>query len=275
MPENLDHARTYIEQYAPPGAKIAVILGSGLGSFGDSLTASVYVRTNQIPAYPVSTVAGHEGRLVFGTWSGIPVIAVQGRTHYYEGYSAKQITFIVRILAALGIKLLIVTNAAGGINRRLKPGDLMLITDHINLMFTNPLIGSLDYGEPRFPDMSDAYAHRYRQVAEEIARTRKIGLKFGTLYASSGPSYETGAEVRMIAKLGGDAVSMSTIPEVIAANHAGMAVLGISCITNMATGISRVPLSHDEVTATADRVRKKFIYLLTGIIEQLGKSKEF
>lgn len=275
MPEALTEALAYLRQKRVPPAKVAVILGSGLGSFAEHLQDTIEIPSNQIPHYPVSTVAGHDGKLVFGSWAGTPIVAVKGRTHYYEGYDIKKVTFIVRILAALDIELLIVTNAAGGINRHFAPGDLMLITDHINLMFTNPLVGHLDHGEPRFPDMSDPYTGKFQKCAVDVASSRNIILKRGTLYASTGPSYETRAEIRMIEKLGGDAVSMSTVPEVIAANHAGLAVIGISCITNLATGISTTPLSHEEVTSTADRVRKKFIYLLTGIIERVGKSIHF
>jgi purine-nucleoside phosphorylase len=236
------------------------------------LKNTIEIKSNEIPFYPVSTVIGHEGKLIFGYWEKIPLVAVKGRTHYYEGYDIKQVVFIIRILAALGVKLLIVTNAAGGINRRLKPGDLMLISDQINLMFANPLIGPVEFGEPRFPDMSDAYSEKFQRDVEDIAMARNIQLKKGTLYASSGPSYETRSEVKMVEKFGGDAVSMSTIPEVIAANHSGLSVIGISCITNMATGISTKPLSHDEVTQTAAQARNKFFYLITGIIERLGKS---
>ena len=275
MTGQLTEAVDYISAQGVARARIAIILGSGLGSFADDLAEPVIISGRQIPHYPVSTVAGHDGKLVSGSWSGEPVLAVKGRTHYYEGYDIRQVTFIVRILAALGVKLLIVTNAAGGVNRRFRPGDLMLITDHINQMFANPLIGPLDYGEPRFPDMSDPYAQKYQKVAEEVALAERIPLQRGTLYVSTGPSYETRSEIRMIEKAGGDAVSMSTVPEVIAANHAGLNVLGISCITNMATGISSTPLSHDEVTRTADQVRKKFISLITGIIERLSESKDF
>ena len=275
MTTQLTEAVDYIAAQGVARADIAIILGSGLGSFADDLAEPVIIPARQIQHYPVSTVAGHDGKLESGSWSGEPILAVKGRTHYYEGYEIGQVTFIVRILAALGVKLLIVTNAAGGVNRRFKPGDLMLITDHINQMFANPLIGPLDFGGPRFPDMSDPYAQKYRKVAEEVALARMIPLQSGTLYVSTGPSYETRSEIRMIEKAGGDAVSMSTVPEVIAANHAGLNVLGISCITNMATGISTSPLSHDEVTRTADQVRKKFMSLITGIIEQLSESKDF
>jgi len=275
MSEKLAKAIQFISKASLPESNLAIILGSGLGSFADHLKDSVEIQCDQIPYYPISTVEGHDGKLVVGYWKETPVIAVKGRTHYYEGYNIKQVTFIVRILAALGVKLLIVTNAAGGISQHFKPGDLMLITDHINMMFSNPLIGPLDYGEPRFPDMSCPYSKKYQELAETVAVSKKIDLKRGILYVSTGPSYETRSEVKMIGKIGAEAVSMSTVPEVIAANHAGLAVIGISCITNLATGINRSPLSHEEVTRTADRVRTKFIYLISGIIEQLKRSKDF
>lgn len=275
MSEQLIEATSFIKQHAVPDVKLAIVLGSGLGTFADSMDNAIELKGVDIPNYPVSTVAGHEGKLIFGNWQDTPIAVIKGRTHYYEGYTAKQVTFFVRILSALGARVLIVTNAAGGVNRRFKPGDLMLIDDQINLMFTNPLRGRLEFGEPRFPDMSDPYPKKYRRLVEDVANAQKIPLKKGILYASSGPSYETRSEVRMIEKLGGDAVSMSTIPEVIAANHAGLPVIGISCITNMATGISLTPLSHDEVTDTAEQAKNKFILLITGIIEQLGQSKDF
>jgi purine-nucleoside phosphorylase len=271
----IQDALTHLRKHHIPDVKLAIILGSGLGTFADDLTDAIIIETAQIPNYPVSTVEGHEGKIIFGYWKRTPIMAIKGRTHYYEGYSLKQVTFIVRILQALGIKIVIITNAAGGVNRRLKPGDLMLITDHINFMFANPLIGPLDYGGLRFPDMSVPYAEEYRIMAEQAAHSKGISLKKGTLYASSGPSYETRSEIKMIEKLGADAVSMSTVPEVIVARHAGLNVIGLSCITNMATGRGDYPLSHKEVTRTAQLVKKKFIYLITGIIENLEKSKRF
>jgi purine-nucleoside phosphorylase len=252
--------------------KIAIVLGSGLGSFADKLDNITKVPTDIIPHYPISTVEGHYGNLVFGHWKDIPLLAVQGRTHYYEGYTIEKITYVIRIIARLGIKTLIVTNASGGINPGLKPGDLMLITDQINNMFRNPLRGPLHYGGERFPDMSDPYSSKYFDLVESIARNSNIDLKRGVLYVSTGPSYETAAEVRMIAKLGGDVASMSTVPEVIVANQENLDVIGLSCITNHATGISSAPLSHEEVTETAKLVQKKFLTLLSGIIQSIGKS---
>ncbi len=272
MTNELEVSLEYIKSKTKIKPHLGIILGSGLGMFADKLDSITKIATHKIPYYPKSTVEGHAGNLVFGFWQGIPILAVQGRTHYYEGYPIEKVTYIIRIMASLGIKLLIVTNAAGGVNPKFKPGDLMLITDHINGMFRNPLIGSLKYGGPRFPDMSDPYASEYFDVIDEIALEKKIKLQKGTLYVSTGPTYETAAEVKMISKLGGDAASMSTVPEVVTANQAGLKVIGISCITNMATGISKKPLNHEEVTETAEKVREKFILLVSGIIEKIGKA---
>jgi purine-nucleoside phosphorylase len=265
--QSLAHIRGITKQ----SPRIGIILGSGLGSFADTLENRIEIPTKNIPHYPQSTVEGHKGSLVIGNINSVSLLAVQGRTHYYEGYPVEKVTYIVRIMAQMGIKLMMVTNAAGGINQKFKPGDLMLITDHINYMFCNPLIGPLKYDEPRFPDMSDPYCSKYHALIEHIALENNIQLRQGVLYASSGPSYETAAEVRMVSQMGADAASMSTVPEVIAANQAGLDVLGISCVTNMATGISKQPLSHDEVTATANLVKLKFLKLVTGIITQISK----
>ncbi|TFH02090.1 MAG: purine-nucleoside phosphorylase [Calditrichales bacterium] len=269
MNRNLEESIAYLREHTHLTPKIGIILGSGLGAFADTLENKIKISGNEIPHYPTSTVTGHQGSLVFGTWQDIPLIAVQGRTHFYEGYAIEKVTYVVRILAALGVKILIVTNAAGGVNPRFSPGDLMLITDQINQMFQNPLRGALTYGGERFPDMSAPYAPEYFEMIRKTALKNNIDLKQGVLYVGTGPSYETAAEVRMIQKAGGDAASMSTVPEVIVANQAGMKVIGISCITNHATGISATPLNHDEVTHTAKLVEKKFLKLITGIISNL------
>lgn len=269
MDSQLQQTYNYIKNQVHTHPRIAVILGSGLGSFADRLENSIRLSADSIPHYPTSTVEGHQGYLVFGDWEGIPILAVQGRTHYYEGYPLEKVTYVVRIMAALGIKTLIVTNAAGGVNPALNPGDLMLITDQINNMFRNPLRGPLRYGGPRFPDMSNPFSAQYFSLIEDIARDGQIKLKRGVLYVSTGPSYETAAEVKMIAKLGGDAASMSTVPEVIVANQQKIKVIGISCITNYATGIRNTPLSHQEVTETAKLAQRKFLILLSGIIKRL------
>jgi purine-nucleoside phosphorylase len=272
MNPDLIQSIDYLKKFISQKPRLAIILGSGLGPFADMLDKKVKIRTTDIPHYPQSTVEGHHGNLVFGYWKGVPLLAVQGRTHFYEGYSMEKVTYIVRIIAALDINLLIVTNAAGGVNPNFQPGDLMLITDQINNMFQNPLRGALNYGGERFPDMSDVYNMKYFELVESVARENDISLKRGVLYVSTGPAYETAAEVRMIAEIGGDAASMSTVPEVIVAKQAKLDVIGISCITNRATGISEMPLSHKEVTETAQLVQKNFLQLISGIIVNLFPS---
>jgi len=247
---------------------IAVILGSGLGTFADKLTHQTIITCQEIPHYPVSTVPGHEGRLYFGKLNGIDVLAVKGRVHLYEGYSTHQVTYSVQIMSYLGINSLIVTNAAGGVNTNFSPGDLMLIIDHINFTFENPLIGlKLDDEANRFVDMSEPYYRSYLNLAEHVAAEMDIPLQKGVLFVSKGPCYETAAEIRMAKTLGADAVTMSTVPEVIMAVHKGMKVLGISCITNLATGISDHVLDHKEVTITANKIRDKFVLLVSEIIK--------
>jgi len=267
--KQVTEALQFLNTFHLPKPRSAIILGSGLGDFADTLDNKIKIPTNQIPNYPESTVEGHQGFLVFGYHKNVPVLAVQGRTHYYEGYPIQKVTFIVRIMQAIGIKILLVTNAAGGVNPRFNPGDLMLITDQVNFLFNNPLIGPNDYGEPRFPDMSNAYHAGYFDFIEQIALNRNIALKRGVLWVSTGPSYETGAEVKLIQKMGGDAASMSTVPEVIVAAQSGIKVMGISCITNYATGISSEKLSHEDVTQTANQVKEKFLHLVSGIIEEI------
>lgn len=272
MNQKLKQALDLIRSRTSLQPKAGIILGSGLGAFADTLENKVKIPTSDIPHYPKSTVEGHQGNLVFGTHKGTPLIAVQGRTHYYEGYPIQDVTFVVRIMQALGIKALMITNAAGGINPRFRPGDLMLITDQVNFLFNSPLRGQPEYDGPRFPDMSDAYSSEYFPLIEQIALQRNIALRRGVLWVSSGPSYETGAEVKMIQKFGGDAASMSTVPEVIAAKHAGLKTIGISCITNFATGIGAQKLSHSEVTETAELVKEKFLALVSGVIEEIFSS---
>lgn len=249
-----------------------MILGSGLGAYAESFQERTVIPYHSIPHFPCSTVAGHSGSLVIGNVQGVPVVALQGRVHLYEGYSIEQVSFGTRVLGLLGIQRLVVTNAAGGINTDFSPGDLMLITDHINLMGRNPLAGpNLDELGPRFPDMSEAYNSAMRAIALEAARRRGIFLRQGVYMGLQGPSYETPAEIRMCRYLGADAVGMSTVPEVIVANHMGIGVLGISCITNMAAGILPQRLTHKEVIETTERVGDKFHSLLQGIIPQLAK----
>lgn len=269
MTEELKESLQYITDRTKYRPVIAVILGSGLGAFADLLKDADKIGTKAIPNYPASTVEGHAGFLVFGSLNDTPVLAVQGRTHFYEGYHIEEVTYVVRIMSALGVRLLIVTNAAGAVNKTFRPGDLMLITDHINYMFRNPLRGPLKYGGERFPDMSDTYDHEYFSLVDDVALESGIAIKHGVLFAETGPSYETAAEIKMITSLSADAVSMSTVPEVIVAKQAGIKVIGISCITNMATGLSIKPLDHQEVTQIAMQVRKKFLNLITGIINRI------
>ncbi len=249
----------------------AVVLGSGLGDFADTLTDAVAIPYDTLPFWPPTKVVGHAGRLVIGaTATGRRVAALAGRVHSYEGHDSAAVAFAVRVMGRLGVKHLVLTNAAGGINTSFARGALMLIEDHINLMGSNPLVGPNDerFG-PRFPDMSEVYSARLRRVADEAARARGIALSRGVYVAVQGPSYETPAEIRAFRALGADAVGMSTVPEAIAARHMGLEVLGISCITNMAAGVLPQPLVHDEVMATAREVRGSFLGLLDGILERL------
>ena len=237
---------------------VGVILGSGLGSFADTLENRVEKPFSDIPGWPVSTAMGHAGKLVTGQLDGMDVIVAAGRAHLYEGYTAQQVAYPIRELAWRGVTSLVVTNAAGGINLAYQPGDLVLISDHINLMGVNPLSG------PEFINMSEAYSREYREIA------KKAGvLKEGVYAALRGPSYETPAEIRYLRTIGADLVGMSTVPEVIAANHLGIKVLGISCVTNMAAGILPQKLAHSEVIETGERVKDRLAALLRAVIPQL------
>ena len=264
----------FIKNQTEQKPEIGIILGSGLGSFADTLENSDIVPTANIPHYPKSTVQGHTGNLVFGEFNSVPILAVQGRTHYYEGYSMQLVTYVVRIMQKMGIKKLIVTNAAGGVNRSFVPGDLMIIEDHINMFGDNPLIGPNDEDSgPRFPDMSAPYDVEFIRIIEDLGLELGIPLRKGILFGMSGPSYETPAEIRMIRTLGGDTANMSTIPEVIVAGQAGIRVCGISCITNFAAGLSPQPLSHEDVTLVANQVKEKFTKLIKALILRLDKSE--
>lgn len=249
---------------------VAIVLGSGLGAFGDKLSASVSIPYGEIPNWPASRVIGHAGKLVAGAIKGRRVLALSGRVHFYEGHDLSTVTFATRVLGRLGVKTLILTNAAGGINTAFTSGALMLITDHINLQGTNPLIGPNDdrFGR-RFPDMSEIYSRRLRTLAAETARASGLHLESGVYIAVTGPSYETPAEIRAFRTLGADAVGMSTAPEAIVARHMGLEVLGISCISNMAAGILPQPLTEEEVIETTARVSREFIALLEGTLERL------
>jgi len=249
----------------------AIVLGSGLGEFANRLADAVSLRYSDLPHWPVSRVVGHEGRLVVGRIrhsNGKRAVVLSGRSHLYEGHSAQTVTFGVRVLGLLGVKTIVLTNAAGGVNTTFSEGALMVIDDHINLMGANPLAGPNDdrFG-PRFPDMTEVYSLDLRGVADRAARANNLRLAHGVYAALLGPSYETPAEIRYLRAIGADAVGMSTVPEAIAARHMGMKVLGISCITNMAAGVLPGPLNHEDVLATTRRVRGQFMALLEGILE--------
>ena len=262
-------AAEFIRTKSPEIPKIAVVLGSGLGEFASSMSGAVSLSYEDIPHWPAATVIGHEGRLVVGDVSGRLVAALSGRAHLYEGHDLRTVTFAIRALGVLGVKVLILTNAAGGVNTGFAAGALMVIDDHLNLMGSNPLVGPNDerFG-PRFPDMTNVYSPRLRHLADASAAALGFSLAHGVYAAWHGPSYETPAEVRYLRMIGADAVGMSTVPEAIVARHMGVEVLGISCITNMAAGVLPQPLNHEEVLETARRVRARFIALLQDIIKR-------
>jgi len=260
-------AQELIARFRDVRADVAIVLGSGLGDFANTLGDAVVMPYDELPHWPASRVIGHEGRLVIGRSRGRLVAALAGRCHAYEGHDLRTVTFAVRVLGLLGVKTLILTNAAGGINTGFSQGALMVMDDHINLIGGNPLVGANDerFG-PRFPDMSEVYSKRLRAIADGAGKTLGMTLPHGVYAALLGPSYETPAEIRYLRTIGADAVGMSTVPEAIAARHMGMEVLGISCITNMAAGVLPQPLDHNEVMETARRIRGQFIALLETII---------
>jgi purine-nucleoside phosphorylase len=267
---NIAEVKAYIESKTSAKPEIGLILGSGLGVLADEIENPTVIPYGEIPHFPVSTVEGHKGQLVIGTLEGKTVVAMQGRFHYYEGHGLEAVTFPVRVMKAIGVEKIIVTNAAGGVNESYQAGDLMLIKDHINFTGQNPLIGPNDESMGvRFPDMSTAYCPELRAMARRIAERHNITLREGVYVGMLGPSYETPAEIRMLRILGGDAVGMSTVPEVIVARHSGIRVLGISCISNMAAGILPQPLSHDEVMETAEKVKSTFLTLVKAIIKEM------
>jgi purine-nucleoside phosphorylase len=250
--------------------KVGVVLGSGLGAFADSLEDRKETPYGQISGWPRSTAVGHAGKLVEGKIGSTEVLAMSGRAHLYEGYSAQHITFGIRELGRRGVKALVLTNAAGGVNFGFHPGQLVLISDHINLMGVNPLIGpNQDDLGPRFPDMSEAYSNEYREIARKAGAEMQLDLASGVYAALSGPNYETPAEIRYLRTIGADLVGMSTVPETIAANHMGMKVLGISCVTNMAAGVEAKKLVHDEVLEVGARVKNTLVDLLRTIVPKL------
>jgi purine-nucleoside phosphorylase len=265
-------AADFVRRRASRQPKVGLILGSGLGEFADRLSQPVVLPYAEIPEFPTSTVVGHAGELVLGRHHGLEVAVLKGRVHFYEGYPLEQVVFPTRVLGLLGVEVLVVTNAAGGINASFRPGQLMLITDHINLIGGSPLRGANQEGfGPRFPDLSEAYHAGLRRRALAQADRLRIGLQHGVYAALFGPNYETPAEIRMLKALGADAVGMSTVPEVIAANHMGLKVLGISCITNMAAGILAQKIEHAEVLETTTRVKGEFIALLGAVLDDLAE----
>ncbi len=270
MMKNIKKAANYIKKRLNDSPEIGLILGSGLGVLAEDINNKQIIKYSDIPNFPVSTVEGHAGQLVIGNLKGKKVVTMQGRFHYYEGYSMEEIVLPVRVMKLLGIDKLIITNAAGGINLNYSPGEFMIISDHINFMAANPLRGqNLDEFGPRFPDMTEAYQKEYIELAEKIASQEGIITRKGVYIGVQGPSYETPAEINTFRKMGADAVGMSTVPEVIIANHMNIKVLGISCITNMAAGVLPEPLDHEDVMQIAEKVKPKFIKLVKGILSKI------
>ena len=269
--ERAEHAARIIRSRTTETPRIAIILGSGLGAFADDFENAVGISYEDITGFPRSTAEGHAGRLVIGKIDQVPLMAMQGRVHFYEGYSLEQVTFPIRVFKLLGIKTLILTNASGGVNVQFSQGALMIISDHLNLLGDNPLRGSNDtrFG-PRFPDMTAVYSPELQEIVIEEAKALNVEVRRGIYAALAGPSYETPAEIHLMRTLGADAVGMSTVPEAIVARHMDLEVLGISCITNMAAGISDEPINHDDVMATGDRVRETFTQLLRKIVGRIN-----
>jgi purine-nucleoside phosphorylase len=268
--ERVEEAAADVRSRCGTLPETAIVLGSGLGAFAETLLDAFAAPYGDLPHWPASNVVGHEGRLVVGNVAGKRIAALAGRVHFYEGHDLQTVVFATRVMGRLGVKRIVLTNAAGGINTGFSQGALMIIDDHINLLGSNPLLGANDerFG-PRFPDMSEVYSVRLRNLADTVARDKGIPVTHGVYLATTGPSYETPAEIRFFRTIGADAVGMSTVPEAIAARHMGLEVLGISCITNMAAGVLPGVLAHDEVMETARRVRGSFVALLEGIIERL------
>jgi purine-nucleoside phosphorylase len=268
----LDEAVTFIGKRTRARPSVGLVLGSGLGAFADTLEGATRIPYGEIPHFPASTAVGHKGELVVGSVAGVAVAVMAGRVHYYEGYTSEQVVFPVRVLGRFGVRVVILTNAAGSVNVNYKPGELMIIEDHINLMGTNPLIGeNLQALGERFFDMSDAYDPRLRDIAEKACLSAGVPVRRGVYIAVSGPSYETPAEIKMARVLGADAVGMSTVPEVIAARHMRLRVLGISCVTNMAAGILKKKLDHREVLEVGERAKAGLLDVLSRIIVESVK----
>lgn len=266
-----ESAAQFLLSQTPLRPTVGLVLGSGLGGFADELSEATRIPYASIPSFPRSTAIGHAGQMVIGKVGNVAVAAMQGRVHLYEGYSANEVAFPTRVLGRMGIRALILTNAAGGINLECKQGALVVITDHINLQGQNPLVGTNDdrFG-PRFPDMTQAYSRPYREIALRAARKLGKTIHQGVYAALLGPNYETPAEIRYLRAIGADLVGMSTIPEVIVARHMGLKVLAISCVTNMAAGISDEVLSHEDVLATGERVKGDFVALLRAVLPEIA-----
>jgi purine-nucleoside phosphorylase len=265
--EQLDAAAAHVRARSDLHPAVGLVLGSGLGAFAETLDDAVTVPYREIPHFPTSTAVGHKGELVLGRSRGVPVAVMAGRVHFYEGYSLQQVVFPVRVLGRLGVRTLVVTNAAGAVNTSYRPGELMLLDDHINLMGGHPLIGpNEDTLGQRFFDMSCAYDPALRALAREAAQAAGLAVHSGVYLALTGPSYETPAEIRMLRALGADAVGMSTVPEVLAARHMGLRVLGLSCLTNMAAGVLDQPLDHSEVLEVGERVKERLLEVLARVV---------
>lgn len=264
--ETLDYINEYTDNFEP---EVGIVLGSGLGDLADKY-CDIAIPYSNIPHFAKSTVQGHKGQLVFANINGRKVVMMQGRNHFYEGHSMSDVTYPIKVMKKLGVKTLILTNAAGAVNKSFRPADLMVITDHINFMGTNPLIGpnDEDFGV-RFPDMSEVYNKNLIKIVDAAGRLLKLDLKHGVYMATTGPSYETPAEIKMARFMGADAIGMSTVPEAIVANYCGIDVIGISCISNYATGVSTKKLSHDEVIETTDKVKAKFKELVVLLLKNI------
>ena len=271
--QHAERAAKFILSKTKLRPRIALVLGSGLGAFADEFSSATKIPYAKIPGFPRSTAIGHAGQLVIGKVGDVAVAGMQGRVHLYEGYSVKEVAFPIRVFARLSIQAVILTNAAGGIKKEFSQGRLVVLKDHINLQGVNPLSGPNDenFG-PRFPDMTSAYDKKFREIALAGGQQLGIGLAEGTYAALTGPSYETPAEIRYLRSIGSDLVGMSTVPEVIAARHSGIRVLGISCVTNAAAGILDQPLDHQEVLETAERVKSQFISLLSAILPKMAEA---
>jgi purine-nucleoside phosphorylase len=270
---DLGEAVRFIQSKTALRPSIGLVLGSGLGAFARSLEKATAIPYGEIPRFPVSTAIGHSGELVLGHCQGVPVAVMSGRAHYYEGYTMQQVVFPVRVLGRMGVKTLILTNAAGSVNVNYKPGELMVLGDHINLMGGNPMIGpNEDQLGQRFFDMSEAYDPHLREIAEKACWKAGVTVRKGVYLALAGPSYETPAEIKMLRTLGADAVGMSTVPEAIAARHMGIRILGISCITNMAAGVSKKPLDHREVLEVGEKATAALIDVLGRIVQEAARA---